>query len=291
MHTGGEEKASFLAMISDEPPPERKNEIFKNLCCPSFLSCFASTLLPCAWLGACQIVQEKQELVVLNFGKVAAIVREPGCYCWNPIGNSAVPVSTARVAMNLDNVKVADLKGNPLIVSGVVTYQVANAKKAALDVANASSYILNQGLTVIKKVAALYPYESADGHSLKTEAERVRQQMVKMLQERCDVAGVTIYNFELTDLAYAPEIAQAMLIRQQAEAMVDARKVIVRGAVEIAHGALEELNKKGICMDNDEKARLTTNLLVTICGDQKVQPVVSLSASDTRPQQHQHKHN
>jgi len=113
---------------------------------------------------------------------------------------------------------------------------------------------------------------------LKTEASRLRTQMIEMLQQRVDAAGVLVVNFELTDLAYAPEIAQAMLIRQQAEAMVDARKIIVDGAINIAHGALSGLSERGVKMSKEEEVRLVTNLLVVICGDAKVQPQVSVGS-------------
>jgi len=100
--------------------------------------------------------------------------------------------------------------------------------------------------------------------------------MIDLLQERVNASGVQIVNFELTDLAYAPEIAQAMLIRQQAEAMVDARKIIVEGAVQISMGALAGLADKGIKMTKEEEAKMVTSLLVVICGDAKVQPTVNV---------------
>jgi len=258
--------------------PEKPLNDSGILCCPSFLSCIGSILFPLPWIGACTTVKEREEVVVLNFGKYVTTIREPGCYCWNFCGLTQYHVYTSRVAVNLDNVKVADARGNPLLISGVVTYQISKARAAVLDVQDVRQYILNQGLAVAKKIASMYPYESQDGHSLKGEADRIREQMMAMLQERCNVAGVVIYNFELTDLAYAPEIAQAMLIRQQAEAMVDARKIIVKGAVEISHGAVESLAGRGVHLAPDEQTRLVSNLLVTICGDTKVQPVISVSS-------------
>jgi len=174
-------------------------------------------------------------------------MRQPGCYCWSPFGLTTKTISTARSAIDLMHVKVADQKGNPLMVSGVVTYQVVDSRKAALDVSHVESYVQTQALAVLKKIAALYPYEAKEGgHSLKTEAGHLRGIMVKFLQERVNAAGALIVNFELTDLAYAPEIAGAMLIRQQAEALVDARKIVVEGAVQISYGALSGLNDRGI---------------------------------------------
>jgi len=123
----------------------------------------------------------------------------------------------------------------------------------------------------------MYPYEAREGeHSLKKEAPHLRGQMIDMLQERVKAAGVEIVSFELTDLAYAPEIAQAMLIRQQAEAMVDARKIIVDGAVSICYGALSGLSDRHVQLSTADQAKLVTSLLVVICGDAKVQPQVQV---------------
>jgi len=264
--------------FSSEPTKrELKNEILGSLCCPSLLSCCLSSCFPLGWCGSCATVDEKTERVLLTFGKYFGTIRKPGCYCWNPCGVSSRVVSTSRSAIDLVQVKVADARGNPLMVSGVVTYQVVDARKAALDVPDSKSYINTQGLAVMKKIASMYPYEAKEGeHSLKTEASRLRLQMIELLQDRVTPAGIQVINFELTDLAYAPEIAQAMLIRQQAEAMVDARKIIVDGAVQISYGALSGLAERGVKMSKEEEAKMVTNLLVVICGDSKVQPQVNV---------------
>jgi len=124
----------------------------------------------------------------------------------------------------------------------------------------------------------MYPYEAKKegDHSLKTEAGHLRGIMIKFLQDRVAPSGAMVLNFELTDLAYAPEIANAMLIRQQAEAMVDARKIIVEGAVQISYGALAGLNDRGIKLTKEQEAAMVSNLLVVICGDAKVQPTVNV---------------
>jgi len=212
------------------------------------------------------------------WGNFFGVVREPGFYCFNPcVFNKKIVISTARTAIDLTHVKVADGKGNPLLVSGVVTYQIVDARKAALDVPNTKPFVSTQGLAVMKKIASMYPYEGRQGeHSLKTEAQQLRGQMIQMLQDRVNCAGVHILNFELTDLAYAPEIAQAMLIRQQAEAMVDARKIIVDGAVGITYGAISGLADRQLPLGVGEQARLVTNLLTVICGDSKVQPQIQV---------------
>jgi len=280
--TVAERLAAEAADKIDEPPATRLENKFESggLCCPNLLSCFLGTVCFCAWCGACNTVDEKTEKVLLNWGKFQGVVREPGCYCWNPFGMSPRVVSTARAAIDLTHVKVADFKGNPLMVSGVVTYVVVDSRKAALDVQNVNSYIQTQAMAVLKRIASMYPYEAKEGeHSLKTEASRLRTQMVRFLQDRVNAAGVLIINFELTDLAYAPEIANAMLIRQQAEALVDARKIIVEGAVHISYGALAGLAERGVRLTKDQEAMMVTNLLCVICGDSKVTPTVNVGTS------------
>jgi len=270
-----------------EPIPQvLKNHSEGSFCCPSFLSCLSSLVCPCIWIGACSVVNERSEHVLLNWGQYFGVLREPGCYCINPGGITTKVISTCRSALDLTQVKVADLKGNPLMVSGVVTYQIIDSRKAALDVPDTKTYISTQGLAVMKKICSMYPYESKKGeHSLKSEAGHLRKEMISMLQERVSPAGVQIINFELTDLSYAAEIAQAMLIRQQAEAMIDARKIIVEGAVSIAHGAILGLEQRGMKMTKEDEGKLVSKLLTVICGDSKVSPT-----SFAAPSQPQHPH-
>jgi regulator of protease activity HflC (stomatin/prohibitin superfamily) len=239
-------------------------EAGNSLCCPSFMSCCLSTMFPCAWIcGGFQTIDEKTENVMLNYGKYFATIRQPGWYCVNPCGMESRRVLTVRTAVDLTHVKVADAKGNPLNVSGIITYHIVDSRKAVLDTKDAREYIMTQGLAVMKRIASMYPYEGE--HSLKSEADTLRKQMVALLQERVDSAGLEVLSFELTDLSYAPEIAQAMLVRQQAEAMIEARQTIVKGAVSISLGAMKGLRERGIVMSPDEESRMVSNLLVVIC--------------------------
>lgn len=251
----------------------------KSLCCPGPLSCILASLFPCAWCCSCTTVREKTELVLLNWGRYVRTIREPGLVCWNPFGVSVREVSTASVARDLKDVKVADARGNPLLISGVVTYRVANSRRAALDVQDHSRFVDLQALSVLKNIASRYPYESRRGDepSLKSEAEHIKADMRRELQHRSMDAGVEILNFEITDLAYSTEIARQMLIRQQAEAMVDARKTIVAGAVDIAHDAINALRTRGVELTQTESARLVSNLLITIVGESSAQPTISMN--------------
>jgi hypothetical protein len=131
-------------------------------------------------------------------------------------------------------------------------------------------------VAVLKQVASKYPYEAPDGHGLKDEAEAIGREMVQALSAKVAAAGVEVISFELSDLSYAPEIAQAMLVRQQAEALVGARKIIVEGAVEIVRGAIEHLEAAGIPIDPAHQSRVVGNLLAIICGEAKVQPTFDI---------------
>jgi len=251
-----------------------------SLLCPGIVVGFCSALLcPCLCPCATQTVDVKTEKVLLSLGKYLGTLKRPGCYCVNPCCLTVKNVSTAMKAVNLNNVKVADGRGNPLLLSGVVTYRVSNSKQAALDVTDFESYVSTQGTTVMKKVASMYPYEARGNEpSLKSEAEHLRQSLVNLLQERVSIAGIQIANFELNDLAYAPEIAQQMLVRQQAEAVVDARKVIALGAVEIVKETIKGLHEQGVTMSTEEKARMASNLVIVVCGEGSVSPVMNVGA-------------
>jgi len=249
-----------------------------RLCCPGAVPALCYLCLcPCGcWCGT-QTVDVKTEKVLLSLRTYLGTLKRPGFYCVNPFCLTVKNVSTAMKAVNLENVKVADGRGNPLLLSGVVTYRVRNSKQAALDVQNYESFVSTQGTTVMKRVASMYPYEARGTEpSLKSEAEHLRQNLISLLQERVNVAGIQVTNFELNDLAYAPEIAQQMLVRQQAEAIVDARKVIALGAVEIVRETIKGLSEQGVTMSPEEKARMASNLVVVVCGEGSVSPVINV---------------
>jgi len=156
---------------------------------------------------------------------------------------------------------VVDGNGNPIIISAVVTFRVVDTIRAAFAVDNVDQYLSVQALAILKKVASKYPYESKDGHSLHGEQNTVTKEMVALLQTKADICGTKIISFELCDLQYAPEIAQGMLVRQQADALLGARKIIVEGAVGIVTGAVQKLAENGIQLNDREQTRLTSNLL------------------------------
>jgi len=250
----------------------------KMQCATSGLACFTNVLCCCgpACFG-CQQVDVNSEVVMLLFGKYYTTLRSPGMYCINKAGMTIKVMSTKRQNMNVGPQKVADKNGNPIMVSGVVAWRVLNAKRAALDVENFNTYVSIQAHTILKQVVSRYPYEASDGQaSLKTETAEIGAEMKSLLQVKANVAGVMIESFDLSDLSYAPEIAQMMLVRQQAKAMVDARSTIVQGAVGIVTSAISGLKEHGIEMDSAEQARLTTSLLTVICGESGATPTINV---------------
>ena len=240
--------------------------------------------IPCCWLClpfGCTTVEVGQENVLMVYGEYFMTLKTPGMHYINPIGLTRIPISIKATNMDIGGanypIKVADGDGNPVIVSGVVSFRIINVKAAALDVQNAGSYVQRQAESILKQVVSRYPYASHDGSpSLKTESTEISLELMRALQERATVAGVLIESFELADLSYAPEIAQVMLVRQQAKATVDARQTIVDGAVGIVQKAVEKLTEAGIPLGDAEKSKLVTNLLTVICGQKGTQPVLDI---------------
>lgn len=239
-----------------------------SLCCPNFLSCCASTIVPCVWVCSCVVVEENTGLVVLSNGKLSAAITDPGLHAVNPCCTQKFIVSQKQRCLQMQKIKVIDLKGNPIIIRAIVVFRVRDVIKASLEVENYSGFVLTQATAVLKSVASKYPYESSDGgESLKEDAAAVTHELIRTLQAKVNVAGISVIDFVLNELSYAPEIAQSMLVRQQAEALLGARTQIVTGAVEIAKTAARDLAAGGLVMTDDEKARMVSNLMCIICGD------------------------
>jgi len=179
---------------------------------------------------------------------------------------------------NSEKLKVNDKRGNPVEIAAVVVWRVEDTAKAAFDVDDFESYVHIQSESAIRHIASLYAYDRGEEHepTLRESADEVAAGLKKELQERLDKAGVVIEEARLTHLAYAPEIAQAMLRRQQAEAVIAARQKIVHGAVSMVDMALRDLSEKDVVkLDEERKASMVSNLLVVLCGEADVAPVIN----------------
>jgi regulator of protease activity HflC (stomatin/prohibitin superfamily) len=240
-------------------------------------------LFPVTLLASWLVVHPQEEVVVLNWGTLTKIVTSPGLSWVNVWGRKLIRISTKQQAIEVNRTVVADGNGNPIVVAAVVTFRFVDSKKAALEVQDAPSFVKTQAMAVLKQVASRYPYESASHQvSLKSETGVIGQEMRDLLQSKVRPAGAEVAAFELSDLSYAPEIAQSMLVRQQAQALVDARKVIVDGAVQIVHHAVELLGENGHKLSAGEEARLVSNLLIVICGESHVQPTYAIQSGEGR---------
>jgi len=222
-------------------------------------------------------VDPQTHVLVIFWGKLVSVHTTPGLHWYWPFGRTLRTLPTSTQTLDIKKSTVVDRNGNPIVVAAIVTFKLVNTVKAALDVKNYEDFLERQAVTVLKRVCSLYPYEATDGKSLQSESEEVSMRMVRLLQEKANIAGAKIVSFELADLQYAPEIASGMLVRQQAQALIDARKTIVEGAVAIVSHAIEELGETGIKISEKEQGRLVSNLLAVICSDTHVQPVFSLS--------------
>ena len=243
----------------------------------NLLTLFLSVLLfPFTFIFGWVIVHPQEEKIILFWGKFMRILDKPGLFFITPWGRKVIKISVKQQTIDIAKTTVADGNGNPIIIGGVCTYKVIDSEKAALAVEAYHTYLKTQAMAVLKQVASQYPYESKDGHSLKSEAVEVGQEMVKLLNAKVEPAGIHVESYELADLTYAPEIAQAMLVRQQAQALVDARKIIAEGAVEIVDEAVTMLDGRGYKLDERTRSRLVSSLLVVICGEGKVQPTYSV---------------
>lgn len=214
----------------------------------------------------------------MTWGEYIGTIVNPGLYIYNPIGIDYQIISTAQFSIDLPSTTCTDLTANPIIVSGIVNAQIVHSKAAALDVEAPVQYARKCAVAVMKQVCAKYPYESKSGHSLKAEQGGIAAEMCQALQERCNCAGIRILSFNLTDLQYSPEIAQMMLVRQAAEAKLDARQTIVDGAVDIVIGAKKALDERGIDLNDDETAKMVSNLLITICAENPVIPTIIMNS-------------
>lgn len=248
-----------------------------NNACATFFGilCFPATLC-CSFYT----VRERTNAVKLHCGTYTGTETEPGCHFSNCFGRELKTIQTGVISVDLPNVKVIEKAGSPINVSAVVTYRIVNAKRAALDVQNYRQFIRNKALSVLKQVVSGYPYqpskENPDEPSLLTETKEVGREMENLFAQEITLAGARVVSFQLNEIAYAQEIASAMLKRQQAVAVIEAREAIVRGAVSIALTSIDSLESGGIKMNDEEKSKLVSNLLVVTSSDQAASPVIQV---------------
>lgn len=223
------------------------------------------------------IVQPNEAVVVTFFGRYVGSIQKSGIWLTVPI-TIRTKISLRVRNFNSKLLKVNDVEGNPIEIAAVVVFKVVDSAKAIFDVENYEEFVEIQSETALRHVATKYPYDTfeEEGYSLRGNAEEVASQLAKELQERLTVSGVEVLETRLTHLAYATEIASAMLQRQQAAAILAARQKIVEGAVGMAQMAIDQLHREGIIdLDEDRKIMMINNLLVAIVSEGPTQPVIN----------------
>lgn len=222
-----------------------------------------------------------QAAVLSLFGDYKGTVRQTGILWTNPF-YSKKKLSLRSRNLNGDKLKVNDQVGNPIEIAAVTVWKIDDTYKASYDVENYDSFVKIQSESAVRHLANLYPYDFSEnsddnsGITLRGNTEEVAQALKDELQERVSKAGVKIEEARISHIAYAPEIAAAMLQRQQASAVIAARQMIVEGAVGMVEMAIDKLSKKGVIeLDEERKAAMVSNLMVVLCAEKSASPIVN----------------
>jgi regulator of protease activity HflC (stomatin/prohibitin superfamily) len=223
-------------------------------------------------------VEPNQAVVLVFLGRYVGSVREAGFWWTNPFATKR-KVSLRVRNFNSKQIKVNDAQGSPIEIGAVVVWQVVDSAKSLFEVDDYEQFVAIQSETAIRALAIRYPYDAPDESSipsLRGIPDEIANELQKEVQARLQVAGVEVLEARLSHLAYAPEIAQAMLRRQQAKAIIDARRQIVEGAVGMVEEALKGLSERQIIeLDEERKAAMINNLLVVLTSEQNTQPVIN----------------
>jgi regulator of protease activity HflC (stomatin/prohibitin superfamily) len=231
-------------------------------------------------------LQPNEGRVLLLFGAYKGTVRTSGFHWGNPFyskdvqsgGRRQHKVSLRARTLNVEKLKVNDKRGNPIEIAAVVVWRVRDTAQAVFDVDDYENYVHTQSETALRHLASAYNYDDAEANeaTLRGNVEEVSQALRTELLQRLAKAGVVVDEARLTNLSYAPEIAQVMLRRQQAEAVISARQKIVHGAVSMVDMALKELAlKQVVVLDDERKAAMVSNLMVVLCSESEVSPIVN----------------
>ena len=227
------------------------------------------------------MVQPNGSRVLLLFGKYVGTIKKNGFYWVNPFYTKK-KISLRASNFDSERLKVNDKLGNPIMISTILVWRVQNTYKAAFDVDNYENFVRVQTDAAVRKLASMYPYDNFadEGHvediTLRSSVNEVSTALEKEIDERLSIAGIEVLEARIGYLAYAQEIANAMLKRQQATAIVAARHKIVEGAVSMVEMAIDQLSKKQVVdLDDERKAAMVSNLMVVLCGDKDASPVLN----------------
>lgn len=233
----------------------------------------AITLIACGFFT----LQPNEGAAVTLFGNYKGTDKKPGLR-WVWFWYARKKISLRVRNLTSEKLKVNDKRGNPIEIGAVIVWRVADSAQALFDVDDYETFIEIQVETALREIASHFSYDHSEDEepTLRADGEKVSKLLREKLQERVSVSGIVVDEAKLSHLAYAPEIAGAMLRRQQAEAVLAARKTIVAGAVTMVESALNQLSERSIVtLDDERRATMVSNLLVVLCGDRDAQPVVN----------------
>jgi len=230
-------------------------------------------------LSGLVVINPNESVVLTFFGKYVGTIKKNGFQWVNPLYKKR-KISLRASNFDSERVKVNDSRGNPILISVILVWRVHETYRAAFDVDNYESFVRVQTDAAVRKLAGMYSYDSFDDDqeevTLRSNVGEVNDALEQELDNRLEIAGIEVIEARIGYLAYAPEIANAMLKRQQAEAIVAARLKIVEGAVSMVENALGELSKKNIItLDEEKKATMVSNLMVILCSDKEATPVLN----------------
>ena len=258
---------------------------FVGLQNPFYLVFLPFIFIGCIICCAGFVIIKPNEAAVYTFlGHYAGSLKKEGFYFVNPLVRNISPIREplSLKAMTLQNgkQKINDELGNPIEVGIVVVWQIVDTVKAVFGVDNYAEFLSIQSDSCLRRIISMYPYDiatkSGNKKSLRGSNDEISLKLKQEIQEKVNIAGIEILEARITHLAYAPEIALAMLQRQQAAAIIDARKLIVEGAVSMVDMALKEITKnKIINLDEEQKAQMISNLLVVLCSSKDTQPIIN----------------
>ena len=236
----------------------------------------ASIIVAIFWAGFFMVHPNEAKVLQL-FGKYAGTVHESGLKWANPF-YAKTAVSTRVRNFESGKLKVNDSRGSPIEIAAVVVWKVFDTAEALFEVDDFEEFVQIQSESALRNLSTTFPYEPHEGEgvALRSHPTEIAQALRKEIQDRLETAGVTVIEARISHLAYAPEIANAMLRRQQASAIIAARRLLVAGAVGMVEMALDELKKGNIVeLDEERKATMVSNLLVVLCGEESAKPVVN----------------
>lgn len=242
------------------------------------IASLVSLILTVLVLSGFTIIQPNQAKVFTLFGSYLGVIKQEGFWLSVPL-TVRKNVSMRVINFNSDKLKVNDLEGNPIEIAAVVVYKVFDSAKAVYDVEDYKEFVHTQSETGLRHIASQYPYDNFNNDyeiSLRQHSDEVADELTRDLQQRLHLAGVEIIEARIMHLAYSSEIAHAMLQRQQAKAVLAARKVIVEGAVSMVKSAIDQLSTEGIVeLDEEKKAQMVNNLMVALVSEKGSQPIIN----------------